>query len=178
MSLDKSIAHGKEHRKPYRGAKAIDPTCCNHGSCEWCRQNRTHKFRDKESDTMRKQITYIADDGEEFATEEECYEYEHRLDGAKDSVIFLDEDFKLIPFDFAQIYDRYIYMVIMDSEKAKQLFDAIHDYEWRFVRPESHKDGDVLMWDADNEWYVDLLKDRDDLLDKIRNIAKAVNSMG
>ena len=47
MSLDKSIAHGKEHRKPYRGIKAIDCTCRNHGSCEWCRQNRQHKFRDK-----------------------------------------------------------------------------------------------------------------------------------
>lgn len=43
MSLDKSITHGKEHRKPYRGAKAIDHTCRNHGSCEWCKGNRTHK---------------------------------------------------------------------------------------------------------------------------------------
>lgn len=47
MSLDKSIYHGKEHRKPYRGSKAIDCTCRNHGSCDWCRQNRQHKFRDK-----------------------------------------------------------------------------------------------------------------------------------
>lgn len=43
MSLDKSITHGKEYRKPYRGEKAIDRTCRNHGSCEWCRGNRTHK---------------------------------------------------------------------------------------------------------------------------------------
>lgn len=43
MSLEKSIAHGKEHRKPYRGAKAIDHTCRNHGSCGWCSGNRTHK---------------------------------------------------------------------------------------------------------------------------------------
>lgn len=47
MSLDKSIAHGKEHRNPYRGSKAIDCTCRNHGSCDYCRQNRQHKFRDK-----------------------------------------------------------------------------------------------------------------------------------
>ena len=32
MSLDKAIEHGKEKRKPYTGAKAIDCTCCNHGS--------------------------------------------------------------------------------------------------------------------------------------------------
>jgi len=44
MSLDKAIAHGKEHRKPYIGNKAIDRTCRNHGSCDWCKQNRLHKF--------------------------------------------------------------------------------------------------------------------------------------
>lgn len=43
MSLDKSIQSGKEHRKSYRGAKSIDRTCRNHGSCEWCHGNRTHK---------------------------------------------------------------------------------------------------------------------------------------
>ena len=47
MSLDKSIRYGKEHRTEYRGSKAIDRTCRNHGSCEWCKSNRTHKFRDK-----------------------------------------------------------------------------------------------------------------------------------
>ena len=43
MSLNKSIEHGKEHRKPYRGAKAVDSTCRNHGGCDWCRENRTYK---------------------------------------------------------------------------------------------------------------------------------------
>lgn len=43
MSLDKSITHGKEHRKPYRGAKAIERICRNHGGCGWCKENRTHK---------------------------------------------------------------------------------------------------------------------------------------
>lgn len=45
MSLDKSIEHGKEKRKPYRGTKAIDPTCRNHGSCDYCRRNREHKTK-------------------------------------------------------------------------------------------------------------------------------------
>lgn len=47
MSLDKSINHGKEHRKPYYGSKSFDRTCRNHGSCDWCKENRLHKFRDK-----------------------------------------------------------------------------------------------------------------------------------
>ncbi len=50
MSLDKAISHGKEHRKPYRGSKEIDRSCRNHGSCEWCRRNRLHKFRKNEED--------------------------------------------------------------------------------------------------------------------------------
>jgi hypothetical protein len=43
MSLDKSIENGKEHRKPYYGAKAVDKTCRNHGSCEHCAAGRMHK---------------------------------------------------------------------------------------------------------------------------------------
>ena len=43
MSLDKAIASGKEHRKPYRGAKAICKSCRNGGTCEWCQSNRRYK---------------------------------------------------------------------------------------------------------------------------------------
>lgn len=42
MSLNKSIDHGKEHRNKYRGAKAVDPYCRNHGRCSWCRRNRLY----------------------------------------------------------------------------------------------------------------------------------------
>ena len=48
MSLNKAIKSGKEHRKPYKGAKAIDRTCRNHGSCSWCMNNRTYKNKGKE----------------------------------------------------------------------------------------------------------------------------------
>lgn len=50
LSLDKAIEHGKEKRKPYRGAKAIDSTCRNHGSCEWCKSGRLyHKLKSDEA---------------------------------------------------------------------------------------------------------------------------------
>lgn len=52
MSLDKAIEHGKEKRKPYYGSKAIDCTCRNHGSCQWCVENRKHKFRDRKPPEM------------------------------------------------------------------------------------------------------------------------------
>lgn len=43
--LDKAIDGGREHRKPYRKAKAVDRTCRNHGSCPWCRDDRLHSAR-------------------------------------------------------------------------------------------------------------------------------------
>ena len=59
MSLDKAVTHGKEWRKPYRGAKAIDYSCRNHGSCEVCRMNRLvssikrlDAVQDKEADAL------------------------------------------------------------------------------------------------------------------------------
>lgn len=54
MALDKAIEHNKEMRKPYRGAKAIDIRCRNHGGprhgiqCEYCLSNRTYKNRERE----------------------------------------------------------------------------------------------------------------------------------
>jgi len=40
MGLEKAIEHNKEHRKPYYGSKAIDCSCRNHGTCDWCKANR------------------------------------------------------------------------------------------------------------------------------------------
>lgn len=48
MSFDAAIEHKKEHRVQYRGAKAVDYTCRNHGSCPWCYGNRTYKNRKRE----------------------------------------------------------------------------------------------------------------------------------
>ena len=56
MSLDKAIKHGKEYRKEYKGAKAVDKTCRNHGSCEWCKGNRMHKVK-KELERCRNEVS-------------------------------------------------------------------------------------------------------------------------
>ena len=36
MSFDNDYPKRKDHRKPFRGAKAIDCSCRNHGSCPMC----------------------------------------------------------------------------------------------------------------------------------------------
>ena len=49
MSFDKAIEYNKEHRKKYRGAKAIDPTCRNHGSDDCSTENRTYKNKKRQN---------------------------------------------------------------------------------------------------------------------------------
>ena len=48
MGFEKAIEHGKTKRKLYRGSKAFDCSCRNHGSCAWCEGNRTYKNRKRE----------------------------------------------------------------------------------------------------------------------------------
>lgn len=48
MSLNKAIKYGKEHRKEYRGAKAIDKSCRNNGGCPYCEEGRKHKYKKQE----------------------------------------------------------------------------------------------------------------------------------
>lgn len=55
MPLDKAIEHGKEHRKIYYGAKSIDRTCRNHGTCEYCKSSRLYK-NNKRIDKMNEKL--------------------------------------------------------------------------------------------------------------------------
>lgn len=123
---------------------------------------------------MKKVVTWVAEDETEFDTEEECYAYEHRYDGVMDAAVFLDDEFNVIEQDFEQIYDRFVYIVIKDKEKAPGLFDALHDYEWCFVRPEEYSDATILMWDSEEECYIDLRKQEAEIAEKLRSIQKAV----
>lgn len=42
MGLEKAIEHGKEKRRPYRGAKRVDVSCRNHGDCPICKSDRLY----------------------------------------------------------------------------------------------------------------------------------------
>jgi hypothetical protein len=45
MGFDKPYPNRKDKRAPFHGAKAIDAQCRNHGTCPWCKGNRTYKNR-------------------------------------------------------------------------------------------------------------------------------------
>lgn len=67
MTLDKAIEHNKEHRKQYRGSKAFDRTCRNHGGCDWCLGNRLYRANKLEEKTNQdlKNIKSIKDTEDE-----------------------------------------------------------------------------------------------------------------
>ena len=167
MSLDKSIAHGKERRKPYRGSKAIDPTCRNHGGCPWCEENRKHKFRDKEGECVRKEVHYFADDGTEFDTEEECLEYERTFKDQITAVRFFDDDYDELS-DLEHIEGYGVYMYIVDRDKAELLFNRLGEYI-SFDQPDfGVSNGDVLMW-QDDGWVS--IRNR---IEELQNVANKI----
>ncbi len=45
MSFDNPYPNRKDKRKPFRGAKAVDSQCRNHGDCPYCRGNRLAKTK-------------------------------------------------------------------------------------------------------------------------------------
>lgn len=58
MGLEKSIAKGWEDRKPYRRGKGVSYGCRNHGSCQWCRENRTYQVR---KEMGREELLHLLD---------------------------------------------------------------------------------------------------------------------
>lgn len=54
MALDKAIQTNKEHRKLFYGAKAVDRSCRNHGSCLVCQRNRLYKNKKREQSMLDK----------------------------------------------------------------------------------------------------------------------------
>lgn len=57
--LDKSIEHKKDFRKQYRGAKAVDYTCRNHGSCIYFYSTRMYKTKKEMAKANSKLKEYL-----------------------------------------------------------------------------------------------------------------------
>ncbi len=55
MSFDKYYPKRKDKRKQYRGAKAFDRSCRNHGNCSYCMSNRQHSNKKKLEEAVVKE---------------------------------------------------------------------------------------------------------------------------
>lgn len=66
MGLEKAIAHGKEHRKPYNDSRAVASECRNHGKCDYCLSNRMHGFEKQKQAAEQKLKEYWQGDEQDF----------------------------------------------------------------------------------------------------------------
>lgn len=58
MGLEKGIEHGKEFRKEYYGAEAVDASCRPHGGDCWAYENRMYKNRKREEGMKEREKEY------------------------------------------------------------------------------------------------------------------------
>lgn len=66
MSLEKAILHKKERRRPYRGAKAVDKSCRNHGDCQYCMAGRMYASTKRLASTKEKISEYQSERADFF----------------------------------------------------------------------------------------------------------------
>lgn len=74
---------------------------------------------------MKEKITYIAFDGEEFETKEECEEYENKrsVKAYQEQVTILDEDGKEIPEWWEDDDGSTFFGVYFQTEEAREAFE-------------------------------------------------------
>lgn len=74
---------------------------------------------------MRKVEYWVAEDGEEFDTEEECYDYEHRYDDLARKAVLIDTRGNRLnnTANFRNDIGNCIEMIIDDDETAVELMD-------------------------------------------------------
>ena len=123
---------------------------------------------------------YVAADGEEFDTEEDCLDYEQTMD-ASGAIIMFDSDRKLIKgVSSAEAFERSMYLYIVDAEKAKRFFDLMCD-DYGHIVPEDVEDYALYMYDDNirGQSYVELQElianletERDEIL---RECERALN---
>lgn len=117
---------------------------------------------------MTEKIMYVANDGEEFETKEECEQYEHRFDKAK-SIVFFDGEFKNLWEDenMEHKFENTYYMFISNAEEAKEFFHTF-GYEIGMSVPDDELiiSNTIVAYDEeDYGWY--------NLTDKIEKFSRA-----
>lgn len=112
---------------------------------------------------MRIEVTYYAEDGKEFSSEEECRAYEREKMASFDSVMFFDDNFAWhkqpdIPF----VESDAVYFKVVDASKAEILFDWLGELCGACFPEEPLKEGHIYVYDsedpANDNYWVDYTK--------------------
>lgn len=108
---------------------------------------------------MLQRTTYVADDGEEFDTEEECQAYELALSDCPGILGFdLDlafQDPKKLGANDAFVNSNYFY--VYDAEQAEKTFEILGDYTGTTTPEGELHAGDLFRYDEDSNGWIDMI---------------------
>lgn len=127
---------------------------------------------------MTTKIIYIAEDGEEFETSDECLKYEKQRDVHDAIIMFASNRLPIMDADSITAFEDAQYLYILNEERAKAFFRAIKD-DYSYAIPELDKVANFSLYayeeDRSGQSYVDLDDKiaelevlRDELLDRAR----------
>lgn len=107
---------------------------------------------------MRELHLYIAEDGTEFGDEGDCLRYETGCQAKelKGKVALLDTDFKVIPLDILEKWDRAYFIFVKDLSALHELRE-VWDWDLTGLCPPDFLNGDtagLFAYDDDADaWY-------------------------
>ena len=107
---------------------------------------------------MRELHLYVANDGTEFEDEQECLAYETAKTAKtlKGKVALLGADFKVIPLNILEEWDRAYFIFVKDVSALHELRD-VWDWDLTGLYPPDFLNGDtagLFAYDGDDdEWY-------------------------
>lgn len=127
---------------------------------------------------MTTKIIYIAEDGEEFETLDECLKYEKQRDASGAVLMFAANRLPITDADSITAFEDSNYLYIIDAEKAKAFFNYVSDaYCLATPNLEEVEDHALFAYDCDNscQGYINVNDKiaelevlRDELLDRAR----------
>lgn len=122
---------------------------------------------------MRSETTWYAFDDTEFDSKEECEEYERTTLDLLNSVMFFDDKMKLLKNpSFGDIESYAFRMIVLDAEKAKELFEYLPQYI-SFEPPNYIENGSKFEFNEDDQSWVDLQYEYDVIGAKLARLKKA-----
>ena len=105
---------------------------------------------------MEIKTIYVADDGTEFDTERECYEYEHRYDNiVKSGVVFFDSKHNRMPTDdIVDCAERCLGLYVPTEESAKLVHELFRTIGCESPWSDYSSTFDIGYFVYKNEWVA------------------------
>lgn len=105
---------------------------------------------------MEIKTTYVADDGTEFDTEKECYEYEHRYDNIVSSgVVFFDSKHNRMPTDdIIYCAEKCLGLYVPTEESAKLVHELFRELECGSPWMDYYDNFDIGYFVYESEWVA------------------------